>query len=47
MFKNNDLVRFENPAQELLKVSLSRAGIPVEKCAILVHHYGRFVQDKQ
>ncbi|MBA4389330.1 MAG: hypothetical protein C0399_00105 [Syntrophus sp. (in: bacteria)] len=46
LFKNNNLVRFENPVHELIEASLNRAGIPIEKCTIPIHHYGRLDHDK-
>lgn len=46
MFRNISKVKFENPVHELLEASLQRAGIPIEKCAIPIHHYGRLDQQK-
>lgn len=46
LFRNNNSVRFENPVHELLEASLHRSGIPVEKCTIPIHHYGRLDQQK-
>jgi O-antigen biosynthesis protein len=46
LFRNNGLVRFENPIHELLEASLNQAGIPIEKCTIPIHHYGRLDHDK-
>ena len=46
LFRNNRLVRFENPVHELLEASLRREGIPIEKCAVPVHHYGRLDHGK-
>jgi O-antigen biosynthesis protein len=42
LFRRHNLVRFENPVHELLEASLHREGIPIEKCDITIHHYGRF-----
>jgi O-antigen biosynthesis protein len=46
LFRNNGRFRFENPVHELLEASLRREGIPIERCAIPIHHYGRFDHDK-
>jgi len=46
LFRNNNLIRFENPVHELIESSLHKAGIPIEKCDIPVHHYGRLDQNK-
>jgi len=46
LFRNNSLVRFENPVHELLEASLRRAGIPIGKCSVPIHHYGRLDHDK-
>ena len=42
LFTRHGQVRFENPVHELLEAALRRAGIPIEKCSIPIHHYGRF-----
>jgi GT2 family glycosyltransferase/cytochrome c-type biogenesis protein CcmH/NrfG len=46
LFRNSSLVRFENHVHELLEASLKRAGIPIERCTIPIHHYGRLDHDK-
>jgi len=46
LFRKNRLVRFENPVHELLETSLRREGIPIEKCNIPIHHYGRLNHGK-
>ena len=42
LFRRNNHILFENPVHELLETSLHKAGIPIEKCNVPVHHYGRF-----
>ncbi len=46
LFKNNKLIRFENPVHELLESSIRKLNIPIKKCDVPVHHYGRLDQDK-
>jgi tetratricopeptide (TPR) repeat protein len=41
LFPNKAHIRFEYPVHELVEASLKRAGIPVIKCSIPVHHYGK------
>jgi tetratricopeptide (TPR) repeat protein len=40
LFPNDNRIRFENAVHELVEPSLRRAGIPIFKCSIPVHHYG-------
>jgi tetratricopeptide (TPR) repeat protein len=47
LFPNNDRIRFENPVHELLETSLHKAGIPISKCAVPVHHYGKLDQERE
>lgn len=46
LFRKSRFARFENPVHELLEPSLIRAGVPIEKCPIPIHHYGRLNNDK-
>lgn len=46
LFRNNSGICFENPVHELVEASLRRQGIPVEKCNVPVHHYGRLDEEK-
>jgi GT2 family glycosyltransferase/Flp pilus assembly protein TadD/predicted SAM-dependent methyltransferase/predicted O-methyltransferase YrrM len=46
LFRNNSIVRFQNTVHELLEESLHKAGIPIEKCIIPIHHYGRLDHDR-
>lgn len=46
LFRKNSLVRFENPVHELLEAALGKAGIPIEKCPVPIHHYGRLDDNK-
>lgn len=40
LFPNQPAIRFENPVHELVEPSIRRAGIPIIKCSIPIHHYG-------
>ncbi|MEE9910748.1 MAG: glycosyltransferase [Deltaproteobacteria bacterium] len=46
LFRNNSLVRFENPVHELLEASLRRQGSHIGKCDVPIHHYGRLDREK-
>ncbi len=41
LFKNDSRIRFEYPVHEMVDPGLNRLGIPIQKCAIPVHHYGK------
>jgi len=41
LFKNDARIRFEYPVHEMVDPGLNRLGIPIKKCAIPVHHYGK------
>ena len=40
LFPNKPDIRFENPVHELVEPAIRRAGIPIIKCAVPIHHYG-------
>jgi len=46
LFPNMPDIRFENPVHELVEPSLQRKRIPVRKCDIPVHHYGKLNEKK-
>jgi tetratricopeptide (TPR) repeat protein len=41
LFKNDARIRFEYPVHEMVDPGLDRLGMPIQKCAIPVHHYGK------
>ncbi len=41
LFKNDSRIRFEYPVHEMVDPGLNRSGIPIKKCSIPVHHYGK------
>ncbi|MGD8881558.1 MAG: glycosyltransferase, partial [Desulfobacterales bacterium] len=41
LFKNDARIRFEYPVHEMVDPGLNRLGIPIKKCSIPVHHYGK------
>jgi len=41
LFPNDPRIRFEEPVHELVENSLKAAGIPIQKCDVPVHHYGK------
>jgi len=41
LFKNDSRIRFEYPVHEMVDPGLNRLGIPIKKCFIPVHHYGK------
>ena len=40
LFPNDERIRFENAVHEMVEPSLRRIGVPVNKCAVPIHHYG-------
>ena len=46
LFPNDKRIQFKNAVHELIEPSLRRAGIPIQKCSIPIHHYGVLNQDK-
>ncbi len=46
LFPNDPRICFENPVHELVEPALRRAGIPIKKCPVAVHHYGMLNREK-
>jgi GT2 family glycosyltransferase/predicted Zn-dependent protease len=47
LFPRDQRIHFENPVHELVEPSLERNRIPIKKCNIAVHHYGKLNEKKE
>jgi glycosyltransferase involved in cell wall biosynthesis len=47
LFPRDRRIHFENPVHELVEPSLERNCIPIKKCSIVVHHYGKLNEKKE
>jgi glycosyltransferase involved in cell wall biosynthesis len=47
LFPKDRRIHFENPVHEFVEPSMERNGIPIKKCSIPVHHYGKLNEKKE
>ena len=47
LFPRDRRIHFENPVHEFVEPSMERNGIPIKKCSIPVHHYGKLNEKKE
>jgi GT2 family glycosyltransferase/Tfp pilus assembly protein PilF len=47
LFPRDRRIHFENPVHEFVEPSLERNRIPIHKCSIAVHHYGKLNERKE
>jgi tetratricopeptide (TPR) repeat protein len=47
LFPRDRRIHFENPVHEFVEPSMERNGIPIQKCSIPVHHYGKLDEKKE
>ncbi len=46
IFRNDPRIRFANPVHEMVEDSLIREKIPIRRCGVPVHHYGKLEEEK-
>ncbi len=46
LFKNRKEIRFTYPIHEIVEPLLQKLNIPVQKCSIPIHHFGKLNEDK-
>ena len=47
LFPRDRRIHFENPVHEFVEPSLERSCIPIKKCSVTVHHYGKLNEKKE
>lgn len=46
LFPRRDGIRYEHPVHEIVEEALDRAGVPLRRTAIPIHHYGRLQEER-